>query len=361
MIKFGALDRMHKEIGNEIKESINKVISNSYYIDGPFCKEFEEAFARYCNCKYCVGLSNGLDGIKLALMALGIKEDDEVIIPSHTFIATALAISSCGATPVFVECNEKTFNIDENLIEEKITSKTKAIVVVHLYGQCCNMDPIIKLAKKYNLKIIEDAAQAHGAKYKGKKAGSFGDIAEFSFYPGKNLGCLGDGGCITTNDKKIAQKIKMLRNYGSSKKYIHKFKGVNARLDEIQASILLTKLQYLDKWNARRNEIASMYLQGINNNKISLPVVMKGNEHVWHQFVIKVKNREKFQKYLEKNDIQTMIHYPIAIHKQEAYKEYNNLSLPIAEKLAAEVVSLPIYYGLTDAEVNYIIQVINNY
>lgn len=361
MIKFGILNRMHEEIREDIDNAIKRVIDNSYYIDGPYLAKFEEEYSKYLGCNYCVGVGNGLEGIKLSLLALGVKEGDEVIIPSHTYIATALAVSDVGAKPVFVECKEDSFNIDETKIEEKITEKTKAIVVVHLYGQCCNMDEIMKIAKAHNLKVVEDAAQAHGATYKGRKAGTLGDIAEFSFYPGKNLGCLGDGGCVTTNDEELANKVRMLRNYGSSKKYVHDVKGENSRLDEIQASVLLAKLPYLDKWNNRRCEIAKKYLTGINNPKIILPKQMENNEHVWHQFVIRVKNREEFQDYMLKNEIQTMIHYPIAIHKQNAYKEFNNLNLPIAEKLAAEVVSLPMYYGLTDEEVEHIIKTINNY
>ena len=361
MISFGRLDLMHNEIRNEIDESIKRVIDNSYYIDGPYLKQFEEEWAKYCETKYCVGVGNGLEGLKLALLALGVKEDDEVIIPSHTFIATALAVSNCGAKPVFVEVNEDDYLINPLKIEEKITEKTKAIIVVHLYGQCCDMDKILDISKKYNLKVIEDAAQAHGSLYKGRKAGSLGDIAEFSFYPGKNLGCLGDGGCITTNNKELAEKIKELRNYGSSKKYVHDEKGFNSRLDEIQASILLAKLPYLDKWNNERRRIANRFNNEIKNEKIILPIESKNNYHVYHQYVIRVKNREKFQKYLNENDIPTMVHYPIAIYKQKAYEEFKDLKLPIAEKLADEVVSLPLYYGLTEEEVNHIIDIINKY
>ena len=361
MIKFGILDRMHNEIREDIDQAIKRVIDNSYFIEGPYLKEFEQAFADYIGTKYCVGVGNGLDGLKLSLLALGVGEGDEVIIPSHTFIATALAVSDVKATPIFVECDEKTFNIDPSKIEEKITDKTKAIIVVHLYGQCCDMDSILEIARKYNLRVLEDAAQAHGATYKGKKAGNLGDIAEFSFYPGKNLGCMGDGGCITTNDEELAKRVRELRTYGSSAKYVHDFKGVNSRLDELQASIMLAKLPHLDRWNTRRREIANMYKSGIKNSKVVLPEVMEGNEHVWHQFVVRVKDRTKFQKYMEENGIMTMIHYPIAIYKQKAYEEFNNLDLPIAETLASEVISLPMYYGLTDEEVNYIIDVINKY
>ena len=361
MISFGRLDLMHNEIRSEIDDAIKRVLDNSYYIDGPYLKQFEQEWAEYCGTKYCVGVGNGLEGIKLSLLALGIKENDEVIIPSHTFIATALAVSNCGAKPVFVEVNEDDCLINPDKIEEKITDKTKAIIVVHLYGQCCEMDKIMDIAKRHNLKVVEDAAQAHGATYKGRKAGSLGDIAEFSFYPGKNLGCLGDGGCITTNDKELADKVRELRNYGSNQKYIHNEKGFNSRLDELQASILSVKLPYLDKWNKDRRRIASRFNNEIKNEKIKLPVENVDNYHVYHQYVVQVDDRENFQDYLKKYDIPTMVHYPRAIHKQKAYEEFNKLDLPIAEELASKVVSLPMYYGLTDEEIDYIINVINKY
>ena len=341
MISFGRLDLMHNEIRSEIDYAIKRVLDNSYYIDGPFLKQFEQEWAEYCGTKYCVGVGNGLEGIKLSLLALGIKENEEVIIPSHTFIATALAVSNCGANPVFVEVNEDDCLINPDKIEEKITDKTKAIIVVHLYGQCCEMDKIMDIAKRHNLKVVEDAAQAHGATYKGRKAGSLGDIAEFSFYPGKNLGCLGDGGCITTNDKELADKVRELRNYGSNQKYIHNEKGFNSRLDELQASILSVKLPYLDKWNKDRRRIASRFNNEIKNEKIKLPVENVDNYHVYHQYVVQVDDRENFQEYLKKYDIPTMVHYPRAIHKQKAYEEFNKLDLPIAEELASKVVSLP--------------------
>lgn len=361
MINFGRLDLMHNEIRNEIDEAVKRVIDNSYYIDGPYLKKFENDFAKYCDTNYCVGVGNGLEGLKLSLLALGVSKGDEVIIPSHTFIATALAVADCGATPVFVEVDEKSFLIDPTKIEEKITEKTKAIIVVHLYGQCCDMDKIKEITNKYNIKIVEDAAQAHGALYKGKKAGTLGDIAEFSFYPGKNLGCLGDGGCITTNNKELADKVRELRNYGSNEKYIHNEKGFNSRLDELQASILSAKLPYLDKWNNRRNEIAERYINEIKNGKIVLPSIENNNTHVWHQFVIKTENRNELQEYLKNNGIATMVHYPRAIHKQKAYEEFNHLDLPIAEYLAENILSLPMYYGLTEEEIDYIINTINQY
>lgn len=360
-VKFSTVSYMHQEIREEIDKAINEVIDSSWFIAGDKLRKFENDFANYIGTKYCVGVGTGLDGITLALAALGVKEGDEVIVPSHTFIATALAVSKLGACPVFVEVKENDYTIDPTKIEAAITSKTKAIIVVHLYGQCADMDPIKKIANKYNLKIVEDAAQAHGATYKGIKAGALGDIAEFSFYPGKNLGAIGDAGCITTNDETLANKVRELGNYGSIIKYHHNEKGFNSRLDEIQAAVLDVKLNYLDKWNQRRVEIANRYLKEIKNKKIELPIVANNNTHVWHLFVVRVKDREHFQKYLSDNGIQTLIHYPIAINDQKAYSEYNNLNLPIAKKLAAEVVSLPIFYGMTEEEITYVIDIINKY
>lgn len=360
-IPYLNLSYIHDELRDKIDDAIKTVINNGLYIGGPKLTEFENNFAKYCGTNYCIGVGNGLEGISIGLRALGVKGGDEVIIPSHTYIATALAVTYIGATPIFVEVDPQTFNIDYKKIEEKITNKTKAIIVVHLYGQCANMDPIIKIAQKYNLKILEDAAQAHGATYKNKKAGSLGDLASFSFYPGKNLGAMGDGGCITTNDEIIAKEVRKIGNYGSEKKYFHTVKGVNSRLDEIQAAILDVKLLNLDKWNTERNRIAKRYLDEIKNEKIILPLVLKSNYHVWHIFAIRVKEKEKFQKHLEKNGIGFINHYPTAMHKQKAYEEFSYLDLPIAEKIAREEVSIPLYYGLTEKEIDYIIETINKY
>ena len=272
-VDFSNFAVMHGEINNEIKQAINNVIDSNYFIQGKELDNFESNFAAYCGAKYCVGVGNGLEGLVLSLRALGVKDGDDVIVPSHTFIATALAVSEVGAIPVFVEPNIKYFTIDPNKIEEKITDKTKAIIVVHLYGQCADMDPIMKIAKNYGLKVLEDAAQAHGAIYKGRKAGTLGDIAEFSFYPGKNLGALGDAGAITTNDEELAKKVRALTNYGSEIRYNHIYQGTNSRLDEFQAAFLSSKLKYLDKWNSRRREIANFYLSNIDNDLIILPKV----------------------------------------------------------------------------------------
>lgn len=359
-VVFSEFTRMHNEIREEIDNDIMNTIDKSYFIDGEKCKKFEKDFADYIGIKYCLGVGNGLDGLRLSLLALGIGEGDEVILPSHTFIATSLAITAVGAKPVFVEPN-KYFMIDVDKIEEAITEKTKAIMVVHLYGQSADMDKVMEIAHKHNLKVIEDAAQAHGATYKGRKVGSLGDVAEFSFYPGKNLGCMGDGGCITTNDEEIAQRIKALRNYGSLEKYKHIYKGINSRLDEIQAGILDIKLKHLDKWNNNRNETAKRYLNEIKNPKIILPEVAPNNSHVWHIFAVLVDDREKFINYMKDNDIQCLIHYPTAIHKQLAYSELNNMSYPLAEEYAAKEVSLPMFYNMSKEEIDYVIDVINKY
>lgn len=354
---------MQKEIEKEIKEKFNEMYEKSIYIQGNEYKKFNENFAKYCGTKYAVGVGNGLDALMLILRAYDIGRGDEVIVPSNTFIATALAATYVGATPVFVEPILEEYNINPDLIEEKITSKTKAIMAVHLYGQCCDMDKINAIAKKHNLKVIEDAAQAHGATYKGKKAGSLGDAAGFSMYPGKNLGALGDGGAVTTNDKELAIKVAALSCYGSDYKYHHIYKGVNSRLDEIQCGFLNIKLKYLDKWNEDRNRIAKMYLKGITNPKIKLPVVHDGNYHIWHIFAIRCAERDTLEKYLNDKGIGTNKHYPTPMHLQGAYADLNikKGDLPLAEEISATELSIPMYYGMTDAEINYVIDVINDF
>ena len=360
-VPFMDFTPMHKEIEKELKGVVNEVIDNNNFVGGKYCELFEKKFAEYCGAKYCVGCGNGLDAIVLALKALEIKEDDEVIVPAHTYIATALAVNYVGAKLVFVDSSLEYYLLDTSKIEDKITEKTKAIIVVHLYGQTVDMDPVIKIAKKYKLKIIEDSAQAHGATYKGKKTGNLGDIAAFSFYPGKNLGAFGDAGAVVTNDYELAQKVRALGNYGSLEKYKHIFKGVNSRLDEIQAAILYTKLPHLDKWNAERNKVAEKYLKGITNKKVVLPKIDKFNNHIWHIFAVRVKNRIEFIKYLNENNISTNIHYPTAIHKQKAYEELSELNLPVAEQIASEIVSLPMFYGITEEQINYVIKIINEW
>lgn len=360
-VKFADFKPMHDELKKEIKKEVNNVIDSNFFIHGPYTEKFEKDFANYEDIKNCVGVGNGLDGLVISLKALGVEPGDEVIVPSHTYIATALAVTYVGAKIVFVEPNIETYTIDSTKIEEKITNKTKVIIPVHLYGQAADMDAINEIAKKHNIKVLEDAAQSHGAEYKGRKVGTLGDISEFSFYPGKNLGAFGDAGCIVTNDNELALKARAIGNYGSIEKYKHIYKGQNSRLDEIQAAILDVKLKNLDKWVLERQRVANRYLTEINNDKVILPVVAPYNKHVWHIFAVRVQNREEFVKYLSSKGIQTLIHYPTAIHKQPAYKEMNNESYPIAEKIAREVVSLPMYYGMKEEQISYVINTINKY
>lgn len=361
MIKFLDLHKINQRFKSEIDLAISEVLESGWYLLGEKNKAFEENFAKYCETKFSIGCANGLDALHLAIRAYDFPKDSEIIVPANTYIASILAISNCGLKPILVEPNLETYNIDVDLIEAKITEKTKAIVVVHLYGQAVEMEKIWELAKKYNLKIIEDSAQAHGAIYQGKKVGNLGDIGCFSFYPGKNLGALGDGGSITTNDEEVAIKIRAIANYGSLIKYENIYKGLNSRLDEIQAAILDLKLQFLDADNQQRREIAKIYRENIKNEKIVLPKPYKEESHVWHLFVIRTKDRDKLQEYLKIKGIQTLIHYPIPPHKQNAYKEWNNLSFPITEKIHKEVLSLPISPVMNKEEAFYIAQILNEF
>ena len=361
-IPFADLSVVHKEVEEEIFNSFKKVYNRNWFVLGEEVKHFEEDFAQYCNTKYCVGCGNGLDALMLILKALDIGPGDEVIVPSNTFIATALAVSYVGALPVFVEPEINTYTINPNLIENKITGRTKAIIAVHLYGRAADMDEINMVARKYNLKVIEDAAQAHGALYKGRRVGSLADAAAFSFYPGKNLGALGDGGAVTTNDGELAEKIRMLGNYGAKLKYHHIYLGNNSRLDEIQASFLRIKLKYLDKWNHRRDELANYYIKKIDNAKIILPETSDENyKNVWHLFVIRTEQRDKLEKILDNEGIGTNMHYPIPIHMQQAYAKVNidKKNLKISEMLSATVLSLPMYYGLEEQQIEYITSILN--
>lgn len=355
------LHKINQRFKSEIDLAIREVLESGWYLLGEKNKAFEENFAKYCETKFSIGCANGLDALHLAIRAYDFPKDSEIIVPANTYIASILAISNCGLKPILVEPNLETYNIDADLIEAKITEKTKAIVVVHLYGQAVEMEKIWELAKKYNLKIIEDCAQAHGAIYQGKKVGNLGDIGCFSFYPGKNLGALGDGGSITTNDEEVAIKIRAIANYGSLIKYENIYKGLNSRLDEIQAAILDLKLQFLDADNQQRREIAKIYRENIKNEKIVLPKLYKEESHVWHLFVIRTKDRDKLQEYLKIKGIQTLIHYPIPPHKQNAYKEWNNLSFPITEKIHKEVLSLPISPAMNKEEAFYIAQILNEF
>lgn len=363
MIPFVSFVNMHNEIRNEVINKMTEVYDRNWFIQGEEVNRFEEEFAEYCGVKYCVGCGNGLDALFLPMKAMGIGPGDEVIVPANTFIATALAVSYTGATPVLVEPIIDYFNIDCSKIEEKITSRTKAIVAVHLYGQPADMDKICDIAKRYDLKIIEDAAQAHGATYKEKCVGGFGEGAGFSFYPGKNLGALGDAGAFVTNNKDLADKVRALGNYGSDYKYHHIYQGNNSRLDEIQAAILRIKLKNLEKWNNNRIETAEKYLAGINNENVILPKKIENTKHVYHIFGIRCERRDELEKYLSDKDIQTNKHYPIPIHLQKAYNKLNlkEGDFPIAEKIAKTQLSLPLYYGMTDSEINYVIEVINSF
>ena len=361
MIKFLDLEKVNNRFRKEIDSRIKTILDKGWYLQGEEDKTFEDNFAKFCNTKYCVGCANGLDALNLIIRAWGFKAGDEIIVPANTYIASILAISENGCTPVLVEPSIDTYNINPDLIEEKITSKTKAIMVVHLYGQAVQMDKVWQLAKKYDLKIIEDSAQAHGAIYKGRKTGNLGDASGFSFYPGKNLGCMGDGGAVTTSDEELAQKIRALGNYGSHKKYCNLYKGVNSRLDEIQAAVLDVKLPHLDKDNQRRREISKYYRENIKNPAIILPKTYDEMAHVWHVFAVRTQNRDKLQQYLKDNDIQTLIHYPTPPHKQQAYKEWNNLSYPITEEIHRTILSLPISPVMEDDEVMKVVKTVNSY
>ena len=360
-IPFNTLDKQFYLYQDEYEKKALEILRKGWYVLGPEVKAFEEEFASYLNIPYVVGVDNGLNAIVMAVRALGIKEGDEVIVQANTYIASVMGITMNGATPIFVEPDEY-YNIDVDKIEEKISEKTKAILVVHLYGQASNMDKILELCEKYNLKLIEDCAQAHGAKYKDKMIGTFG-IGCFSFYPSKNLGCFGDGGAISTNDKKLDRDFRVLRNYGSEKRYYNEVVGYNSRLDELQAGLLRVKLRHIFELEEEREKIAQRYLNEIKNPLIQLPRIRENCSHVWHLFVIRVENREKFQKYLEENGIGSVIHYPIPPHLSEAYKylRYKEGDFPITENYAKTVLSLPLYNGMTKEELDYVIDIINKY
>ncbi|MBS1520091.1 MAG: DegT/DnrJ/EryC1/StrS family aminotransferase [Bacteroidetes bacterium] len=365
MVKFLDLYSINQQYKSELKEAFERVLDSGWYILGNEIKQFEADYAAYCGTKHAIGVANGLDALILIIRAykeLGVfEEGDEIIVPSNTFIASILAVSANGLIPVLVEPDLYSYNIDPNLIEAKITTKTKAILPVHLYGQLCDMANINRIAKKHNLKVIEDAAQSQGATINGTRSGNFGDAAGHSFYPGKNLGALGDGGAVTTNDDELASAIRAIANYGSHIKYKNKYKGINSRLDELQAALLGVKLKRLDADTEIKRNIANRYLSEIRNEKIKLPKVSEQSAHVWHLFVIRTEDRDHLQQYLTGNDIQTVIHYPIPPHKQEAYKEWNGLNYPVSEQIHAEVLSLPLSPVIRDEEVNKVIEALNNY
>ena len=365
MIKFLDLQKINEKYSSELNEVFSNVLQSGWFILGKEVEKFENEFAAYCGTQYSLGVANGLDALILIIEAykqLGLMSDgDEIIVPSNTYIASILAITKAGLVPLLVEPDPATFLIDPTKIEEKITSKTKAILPVHLYGRLCDMVAINKIATQYKLKVIEDSAQSHGAILNGKRSGNLGDASGFSFYPGKNLGAIGDAGALTTNDKELTETVKALRNYGSHKKYENLYQGINSRLDELQAGLLSVKLKYLDAETDIRRIIAERYNAEIINSLIILPQLPADrNEHAWHLYVIQVNNREKFQQLLAEKGIQTLIHYPIPPHQQKAYKGWNNLSYPISEKMHREVLSLPISPVMTADEVSKVIEVVNS-
>lgn len=362
-VPFVSFKPLEKKLNRELYEAFKRVLESSWYIRGREDAAFEEAFAEFCGTKYCTGVGNGLEALTLSLRALGIGAGDEVIVPSNTYIATALAVTNVGARPVFVEPDIRTYDINPTLIEAAITDRTKAIMPVHLYGQPCDMNPIMETANRYHLYVVEDCAQAHGAKYKGKRIGSFGDAAGFSFYPGKNLGALGDAGAVTTDNADLAERVKVLGNYGSDYKYHNIYKGYNSRLDEMQAAFLSAKLPTLDEVNEDRRRTAENYLNGIKNQNIILPYVNPNTEPVWHIFAIRCKKRNELEKYLNENGIGTIKHYPIPMHLQECYKDmgYKKGDFPLAEKISETELSIPMYYGMTNDETDYVIQILNNF
>jgi dTDP-4-amino-4,6-dideoxygalactose transaminase len=356
VIPFLDLKKIHEPIRHLLDEAYARVIDSGWFIMGPELEAFELEFASYCNVKHCIGVANGLDALHLLLRAYGIGEGDEVIVPSNTFIATWLAVTQCGAKPIPVEPNILTHNIDPSKIESEITKKTKAIIPVHLYGQPADMDPINEIALRHGLVVIEDAAQAQGARYKGRKVGSLGHAAATSFYPGKNLGALGDGGAIMTSDSDIAEKVKFLRNYGSKEKYNHDVLGYNSRLDEMQAAFLRVKLRFLDKWNHERRMVAFEYIEGLEAADLELPYLPDFVEPVWHLFVVKSNRRNEIKDSLCMQGVSTVIHYPIPPHKQKPYAESIKAKLPIAENLSDTVLSLPMHNQLNKEEIKYIIK-----
>ena len=357
MIPFLDLKAPYLELKAELDEAIGRVVSSGWFIGGPEVEAFEADYAAYCESKHAVGVANGLDALHLALLAMGVGPGDEVIVPSNTYIATWLAVSQCGATPVPVEPDARTYNLDPACIEAAITPRTKVILPVHLYGQPADLDPILAIARKHHLLVLEDGAQAQGARYKGKRLGSHGDAVAWSFYPGKNLGAMGDAGAVTTDNAQIADRIRLLRNYGSRVKYINEIQGYNSRLDPLQAAILRVKLAHLDEWNARRRVIAEHYQQGLANCGLTLPFVPDWATPVWHVYVVQHPQRTSFQNTLAQAGVGTLIHYPVAPHRQEAYAHlgWAQGSLPISEEMHEQVLSLPMFPSMTLAQADIVI------
>ena len=362
-VPFLDLREAYLQLKPEIDEAVARVLNSGWYVLGKEVEAFETDFATFCEANNAIGVADGLDALHLALRAMGVGAGDEVIVPSNTYIATWLAVSQCGATPVPVEPIEDTYNLDPSLIEAAITPRTKVILPVHLYGQPADLDPILSIAQRHNLRVLEDGAQAHGARYKGKRIGAHSDAVAWSFYPGKNLGAMGDGGAVTTNDHALADRIRMLRNYGSRKKYVHEMQGFNSRLDPIQAAVLRVKLRYLDTWNAHRTALANQYLEGLAASGLTLPQVPKWADPVWHLFVVRHPLRNVLQQHLADSRIDSLIHYPIPPHKQEAYTNirWPSDSLLATSKMADEVLSLPIGPHLNVSQVAHVIAAISNF
>ena len=363
MIPFNDFKLQYRYIKNEIDEAINNCLESGWYILGNNVKAFEKEFAEYCGAEFGIGVGNGLEALQLALLAYGVGKGDEVITVANTAVATALAISSTGATPVFVDIDPETYEIDTSEVEKKITKKTRAILPVHLFGHPVNMDPLLEIAVRDDLLVVEDACQAHGTEYKGRKVGTLGQVGCFSFYPTKNLGGCGDGGMVLTNDPKIAEKISSLRNYGQQTRYIHQYKGLNSRLDEIQAAILRVKLKHLDEWNEKRRRIAKYYNEFLEGTEIICPKEAPFAKHVYHLYVIRSRKRDKMQQYLETKGVSTLIHYPIPIHLQKAYSELGlpEGSLPVTEKICQEILTIPIFPELSPNQIQEIVNSINNF
>ena len=363
MIAYLPLHKINDLHNEELRAAVNRVLDSGWYLNADATRQFETHYAEYIGTRHCVGCGNGLDALKLILLAymeMGVmQEGDEVIIPANTYIASILAITACGLTPVLVEPDINTLQIDDARIERAITSRTKAVMIVHLYGRCAYTQKIADICKKFNLKLIEDNAQAHGCTFEGQKTGSLGDAAAHSFYPGKNLGALGDAGAITTNDEELASLARALGNYGSSKKYVHDYKGCNSRIDEIQAAVLDVKLLYLDDENNRRKEIASLYINKVQNPLIHLP--LSERDSVWHIFPVFCERRDELQQYLRENGVETQIHYPIPPHKQQCFKEWNQQSFPITEQIHSQELSIPCHQAMTKEEVDMIIDLLNSF
>ena len=361
-VPANTLDRGFAMYQREFEEKALEVLRSGRYVLGGEVSAFEEEFAGYVGSRHCVGLASGLDALWIAFRILGIGAGDEVLVQGNTYIASVMGITINGATPVFVE-PDAYFNLDAARLEEKITERTKAILVVHLYGQASRMDEIMKIAEKYRLRVVEDCAQSHGAKFHGRTTGTFGDIGCFSFYPSKNLGAFGDAGAIVTDDGRIAEDVRVFRNYGSEKRYYNKVVGANSRLDELQAGLLRVRLSHLEELEAGRREICDRYLRKLDREKFELPGIREGATHIWHQFVIRSKRRDELKRYLEDKGIGTIIHYPIPPHLSEAYRYlgFREGSFPVTEEYAKTVLSLPLYYGMTEEEQNYVIRWMNRF